>query len=246
MGRGLVYIIIALVIVGCKPSEDRSCWKGHGEETSLVHPISGIEHFDLGKGLKYRFYQDSTNQIIIHGGENMVKQVEILQEGDTIYISNKNKCNFLRDADRELIVEIHSSDFEAITGEPSDSVAFMDTINTDRLSIKIKNGAASLDLNINSDFLDILLFDGSADLRVGGNVAIKTDLIVKTASYGDARDLICPFYFLHSRSSNDLYVNLDGSDADVVLKGAGDIIYSGVPGTINIVEDNADGEIIPQ
>ena len=52
--------------------------------------------------------QDSTDKLVIKGGENVVNHVkyEIGDDG-TLTISNGNRCNFIRNGHKVIVVEIH-------------------------------------------------------------------------------------------------------------------------------------------
>lgn len=246
MGRKVGLVISLLVLIGCKKAEERSCFKSLGDESELIQAIPESHTFELGKGLEYRLYQDSTNQIIIRGGSNMITQVEIEQTDSSIRIVNKNTCNFLRKKGDEIVVEIHSADYHFLYGQPTDSVVCMDTIIGDSLLIEFDNGAGSADFKVNLDFLRLYIRDGAGDFHVSGIVNNKSDLILKRNAYGDARDLICPYYFLHSRTTGDLHVNMNGASADIVITGTGDVYYTGSPGSLNFVNMEGDGEFIAE
>ena len=238
------------MFLACKKAPERSCFKGNGTLSEVTHSIENVNVFELGKGIKYLFYQDSSNQIIVRGGENLIHKIELTQTDSVLTIRNKNKCNFLRKKDSEdnsdkIVVEIHYPAYHYIIGEPTDSILFMDTITGEHLDITVSNGAASMDLNVNLNSLYILFHDGAGDFKVRGNVAWKSDLIVKTNSWGNAEGLNCPNYFLHNRSTGDLHVNLSNAGASVFLHGTGNIYYTGAYTSVTI-DKQGDGEFLPK
>jgi len=238
--------LLSIIAIGCKKSYERSCFKGTGDIDSVVYEFApGYEEFILGTYLKYEFYQDSSNSVVIRGGKNMIYLVEVVDLDTALQFNDKNMCNFLRNGKDEIIVELHFPSYTHIVGKPSDSVIFKDTISGDVLTIDFKNGAGSSDLKVNLNILVLSITTGAGDFRVGGNVAVKSDLVVKQNAWGDASDLNCPYYFIHSRTNGDLHVNLNGATADIFLTGTGDIYYAGTPADTNLSVDG-DGNLIAE
>ena len=60
----------------CKKSEDRKCFKGIGDETIKTISLPTFDKLLLKEHIEYILIQDSTNQMIIRGGENLVNYIE--------------------------------------------------------------------------------------------------------------------------------------------------------------------------
>ncbi len=246
MGKKLIVILTLFALSACKKPDERACFKNLGDTDSLVIPFAGnFDEFVLGGNIKYEFYQDSSYQIVVKGGKNVIPFIEATDQDTALVIQNKNRCNFLRDGNSKITVELHFPEYKQLSGTPDDSVTFKDTISGSVLEIEFLGGACSMVLNVDLNILKINLAFSAGDFYVGGQVAVKSDLVVKTNAYGNATALVCPYYFLHNRSNADLHVNLEASSADIFIAGTGDIYYTGNPFS-TIVSDAADGELIAE
>ena len=66
-----------------------------------------VQKFELFKGIVYRFYQDTLRKVVIKGGENVVGLVDVKVKDYMVSVHNGNSCNFLRDYEDKITVEIH-------------------------------------------------------------------------------------------------------------------------------------------
>ena len=236
-------ILILVLFTACKKSEDRSCWKGHGEESTLEIPITDSVHtWYLKKGIKYRIFQDSTRRVVIKGGENMINHVETTHEGTDYTIKNNNRCNFLRTPDRFVEVEIHYPYMGTFFIEPSDSVVFMDTIVTDSIRVELAFGGGSMLLNVDTDFINVVVSRGTADYKLGGT-AYHAEVKVQDRGFADATEFTAVTTFAYQNSTADLHINMEGSAMLVQIDGTGDVYAIGTPTQMTTIF-NGSGELL--
>ncbi|MEX1002642.1 MAG: DUF2807 domain-containing protein [Crocinitomicaceae bacterium] len=245
MAGKIKYIIavgVLLAFFGCKKKEDRKCWKGHGEETFIEIPLDSVRSFDLGKGIRYKIYQDDLNKVVIRGGANMVNLIEVEDRQDTLYIDNNNSCNFLRDHERDVVVEIHYPYLQDFYIEPSDSVTFENTVSGDFLKIEIREAGGSLKLNTDVGFLYMVVSHGSGDFTVSGK-ATSAQLKVQHNGYGDARNFKADQLLVYQNSTAPIKINADNTKLEVEIQGIGDVFYTGTPIEVSLA-GNGSGELI--
>lgn len=239
----IMFILLLLVFVSCKKSEDRSCWKGHGDETFLEIPITdSVLTWQMKKGIKYRIFQDSSRKIVVRGGENMIKHISVTHVGTEVTVENKNRCNFLRDSDRKVEVEVHYPYYGKFYFEPTDSVIFEDTIQADTLKIQLAFGGGSARLNVNTKWLSAVVSRGTGDILVGG-YSERAEVKIQDKGFADATKLSTLHLFAFSNSRANLRVNIQGTNATIRIDGPGDIYGTGTP--INLIEEiNGGGEFL--
>jgi hypothetical protein len=148
----------------------------------------------------------------------------------------------LRKSEDFIEVEIHYPHFRRFYIEPSDSVIFENTLVSDSLMIEIREGGGSARLNVNVNFLAINVSYGTADYKLSGT-ANNAEVKIQNNGFADASQFNAGYIFVYNNSTGDLKIDLDSSDANVVIEGTGDVYYSGVPGD-TILHRLGDGEFI--
>lgn len=239
-----VFITSIVLLVACKKATERTCLKSSGDESQIEIPLDSVSNFMLYKDLNYHIYQDTLRKVIIKGGSNVITLVDVSNISGELSIRNKNRCNFLRDYDKRIQVEIHYPFYQRIYSETEDSLIFEDTIYSNNLYVDQAMGGGKVMLNIEGVSLVLLARNGVGSFEVSGHVN-HADLRVQSGASGNARNLKSPNFELDQNSMGNLYVNLDSAQAMVTIKGTGDVVYSGDPDTI-IVNQIGVGEIIKE
>ena len=232
---GVVILMLVLFLAGCKKSNERSCWKGHGDDTVKEIPITdSIASFILNKNVKYRIFQDNQNKIIVKGGSNMVDLVSADYDASTyeMNIANNNKCNFLRDSERGIEVEIHYPDYRDFLLIVSDSVIFEDTITSSELLIEMFESGGTAKLNIDANIFSIVVSRGTADYIVTGH-ANYAEIKAQDKGYANALGLTADVLFVYQNSTADIQLDVDSAEVEVRLEATGNVYYKGTPDQIS-------------
>jgi predicted nucleic-acid-binding Zn-ribbon protein len=233
---------ITLLFLACNKPEDRSCYKQFGEITEVEYPIDSVVVFQLFKNIKYRFYQDTSRKIIVRTGGNMQNFI-VIQTNDYITnIQNKNKCNYLRESQKIIEVDIHYPHYNKIYIEPTDSVVFTDTLKGNYVNIHLRNGGGDLKLNVDVNHLLLSVSYGVGSYTVGG-YSKYTNLSIQNLGRGNALNLTTDFLNIYQNSNNDLLTNFEGAEVKVDFFGNGDVQFIGVPDSLEI-NGAGDGEVI--
>lgn len=244
MKKLIALSVLYVLIFSCKKSNDRSCFKSNGTEKEIEYALDSVDRFKLYKNIRYHIYQDTLRKVIIKGGENVVNLIELTYDSTALSITNKNKCNFLRDFDNQILVEIHYPFYKWIYSETDDSLVFKDTISSAYLYVDQFLGGGKVMLNTDADVLVMNASNGVGSYVLGGH-ADYADLRVQAGASGDATNFTSHSFFLSQNSTADLKVNLDSAAANIKIKGTGNVIYSGDPDTI-ILSKTGDGELIEE
>jgi len=232
MQKVVIHIFILMFLFACKKAEERSCIKSSGDDDELHFNLSeGIKEFKLYNGAIYHIYQDSSNLVKVRGGENLISFIEIKEDENILEIRNKNKCNFLRDFDKKIVVEIHYPFYTRFYSETADSLVFKDTIQSNYLYITQALGGGYVKLNIDGDKLIMIGANGVSTYEVSGNVNYA-DLRLQTDAKGYCESLICPEFEIDQNSTGDLYINGENASINVNMKGTGNVYYTGNPDSL--------------
>ncbi len=238
----LFIILITFSVWSCKKSEDRSCYKSFGELTEVEYSIDSVQEFKLYKKIKYHFYQDTSRKIVVRTGKNMQKFIEVKTEKYTTTINNYNHCNFLRDNDKKVEVDIHYPHYNTIYAEPSDSMVFIDTLKGEYAIIHLRDGGGTLKLNVNMNQIQVGISYGAGNFIIGGQTNYA-HLSIQNLAYGDALNLKTNELSIYHNSNNDLLTNFDSSNVKVLFYANGDVRFVGEPLSLS-VDGIGDGEVI--
>ena len=88
--------------------------KVRGDYAEIEIPLDSVRAFHLNEKVRYRFFQDDQRKAVIKGGENLIQHNEIDNRDNVLYVDNRNKCNFFRNADDIVEVEIHYPFYEVL------------------------------------------------------------------------------------------------------------------------------------
>jgi hypothetical protein len=231
-------------MTSCKKAEDRSCFKGHGADTSVEIPLDSTNYFILNKRMKFRIFEDTLRKLVIRGGENVIGMVDVETSAYTTTITNSNKCHFLRDADRFIEVEIHYPYLEKFRLLTSDSVIFENTIYSKNLDIELYESGSSLVIDVDNNYTYIVVSRGTADYTLTGHsnsAAVK----IQDNGYANAMGFTSESIFAFQGSTAPLKLNLAGSEVFLLVDGSGDTYYVGVPDSL-VTTGSGSGNVIPQ
>ena len=204
--------------------------------------LDSVQEFKLYGGIVYKFYQDTLKKVSIKGGENVISFIDVDSDNYITSIHNKNSCNFLRDYDDKIIVEIHYPHYKTIYGEPTEPMTFVDTLVGDFTNIILRNGGESLSLNAKMNHLVLNVSFGTGSINVNGKVNL---LSLTTHNLGriNALGIESKEINIYQASNADMLVNFKNSKVKVRFHGNGDVKYTGIPNELNI-SGEGDGEVI--
>ncbi|MDH4471884.1 MAG: DUF2807 domain-containing protein [Fluviicola sp.] len=240
------WLIVCLVVAGfsaCKKPEDRKCFKSTGEDTTLEIPLSDFDRLKLHPHVAYVLIQDSTDKVVIKGGKNVVKLVECKVTDKLLEVTNKNKCAFLRNAKRELLVEIHFTSIINVHYEGSEYLKSEGTLNIDYFTLMVRDGAGPVDLTLNSKVIDADISHGWGDYTFHGTTE-QARISARSNGYCDVYDLtITDSVYVASDTPGHVKLRADGIPLHGYIKSSGNIYYKGNPSVVNIVRSGS-GELI--
>ncbi len=235
----IFFLLVITLLFSCKKSQDRSCWKATGGLTTKEIQLGNFEHLYMGPHLKYRLVQDTVNKVLLIGGNNLVNFIETSVAENKLTIKNKNKCNFLRSYDKIVMVEIHFKKITNILFEGTEEVIAQNVMNTDYLTLVIKDGAGTFNLNVNALSLNFIVSHGWGNFKFNGNVNFLS-MDVRSNGFGNAYNLsVADSIHVISTTAEIVKINADSCLIRTQTHEKGDIYYKGIP---TFIEHNSYGE----
>ncbi len=237
---------LVLIILSCKKAEDRSCLKFTGEQIEKRIDLADFERLDLGPYLNFRLVQDTVQYVRLFGGENVVNHVKTeVTSNKELVISNENKCRFLRNSNKTILVEIHFVDLKDVFFEGSGWLKNEGQLDVPELTVTLSEGSGTATLHVKTTKLNVAAEPSWSNYILTGQTE-EARLSVKGNAYGDSKGLkINSSLTVISRSSADLVVNVDGTGTfKCETWGNGNVYYSGVPSWLHW-NDYGKGKLLP-
>ena len=97
-------------------------------------------------------------------------------------------------------------------------------------------------LDVDNYRTDIVVSVGTANYVITGHSS-NAEIKVQDKGFADASGFTADNLFGFQNSTSDLYLNLDSSNAEIIINGTGDIYYTGTP--LTMTEDGVgSGQLI--
>lgn len=237
-------LLIIVLVLSCKKPVNRTCWKFAGETKTISLPVGDFSALFLHGHLSYSLIQDSTNKIVITGGENLIGHVKWTNENGLLTLENENKCNFLRDPKNLIHVEIHCTAVANIRFEGTEPLVGVGTLKSDYFVLFIRDGAGPVTLNLESLVVDADIAHGWGEYHLSGKT--KTARIaVRSNGFCTVDQLqITDSVYVGSESQGDITLNANGIPMAGYIKSGGNIRFKGTPSSITVIK-TGDGNLIP-
>ncbi|MEX1192330.1 MAG: DUF2807 domain-containing protein [Brumimicrobium sp.] len=243
----LIHTILGILIlsVGCKKAEDRNCLKSNGNTSSLkLNFENEVDSLFLFDNLEYIIIPDSINYIELIGGKNLLNHIDAQYSNAGISIRNENKCNFLRSYKQKIKAEIHIKSIRAILYEGGETLTNLDTLKSPELRLTIRDGAGPVDLTVENGYMSAVVTHGWGDFTLHGKTS-NTFLNCSTNSFCNALDLkTANSLVVNSQTEGDMKVNVNGTQLKAILNRNGNILYKGVPNTVQLIDSVGNGQLI--
>ncbi len=232
-------IISMLVVLSCKKTEDRSCFKAYGGLVTKELNLSDFEKVYMGPHLKYELVQDTVNKVLLIGGKNLLNFIETDVESGKLSVRNNNKCNFLRSYDKKVTAVIHFKKLINIEFEGTEKVTCRNQLQSDYFTLSIRDGAGEFNLNLNAISLNIDVSHGWGNFVASGNVNYLR-VNAQSNGYGSTYQMnVSDSLHVISNSSELLKVNTSNCQFRGQTHQNGDIWYIGTP---TVLEFNKYGD----
>ncbi len=161
----IAFLLIVLVS-SCKKENRCDCIKRTGTIITETRAINGFDKFFVEDNLNVFISQDSTFEVKVEAGENIVPLVETVVTDGTLFIRNKNRCNWTRSYKKPLNVYIKMPVIKFITSNGTGNIKGLNTITTDMFDVQTKN-SGNIELVVNNSKVTSHMH-GSGDLTLSG------------------------------------------------------------------------------
>jgi hypothetical protein len=218
---------ITVLVTGCEKFPGEDCLKSTGETTIEHRSVDPFEHIVLEDNINVILTQGNEEAISVRAGENLLESIITEVKDNELTIKNENKCNWVRDFNKEIDVYLTVRNLCSITYRSSGLILSTNTITTDSLNIAVWDGTGTIDMDIQTRVSVLSIHYGSVDFHIRGQSNVG---YIYAGSYGPffCEDLVTTYMFMDNRGSNDCYVQCV-KQLEVEIEYTGSIYYTGNP-----------------
>lgn len=220
---------IPLLLFGCKKKCD--CLKSTGSISTEERSLTAINSINIKNNVDVKFHYSKEFKLTVRGGSNLLDKIETRIENGTLYIRNKNKCNWVRNFNPELEVNVWLPELSSIYIEDASAdLIFEDTIPVKNFRLDSFSSIGNYKMKLKGDIVTLAIHNGAADLDAEGSVGT---LYLYGVGYGklNCEQLQTSNTYTDNQGTNDFYVNAL-SILEVRISGSGNIYYKGYPPNI--------------
>ena len=242
----LIISFISLLIISCKPEKQWDCTKSKGSLSSqtiaLNKPFKTIiidGYFNL------KLIQDSTNKIIFTGGKNLLYKASAYQRNDSLFINNKNTCNWVRSyKSAQLQAELHFTDFNYIKPLKPIDIYADDTLHFDIFTLSMWGGIGTCNLLLNCNETYLKLNAATGNYHLAGHTNFNYTFSIGSGNIYTDKLAAKRCYVKNNSDGNISFWATDR--ALIRILNTGNIYYKEYPKIIKIDKtDYATGSLLP-
>lgn len=242
MALNVRYIVILFLVLftACQREQWDDCITSTGPERQEYREVAGFHSIDLNDRIDLVFDHLPATTIHVEAGRNLMDQVRTEVRDSVLYISNDNRCNWVRSFKPRIIVKVPIHAVKELTLRGTGNIHSNDTMVRSVFRLEQWGAMGTADLFLNVDRLFIGLHTGAGDVILAGR-ARTTNFYSGMLGSIEATHLLSSVVNINNDGVGDMRCRVD-SLLNVQIQDAGDVYYSGDP--IVASQINGSGSLI--
>ncbi len=241
MKKQILLCIFLLFLLSCKKENMCDCIKSTGKIKFQERIVGDFSNIWLEDNINIILKPDTINKITIEAGENLLKLIHTEIKNNYLYITNENRCNWVRKFDIPINAYISLKKLDTISYWGSGNISCTDTLKNAIFQIDVHDGSGTVDLTINTYESRLKIHTGPPTLNIDG---ITKSSIVYQFGTGiiNAKNLISEYTYLKNFGTNDCYIYVT-KELEAKINDIGNVYYKGNPYSIK-TEYTSTGKLI--
>lgn len=241
MKNCIALIVASLLFCSCKKDHLFDCLKGTGEQITITRTLNHFHSLELHDKVNV-VYRKGSPGAEITGGANLLEGIETSVKNGWLFIRNNNKCNWVRDFNKRITVEVFTDTLIRIDNYGSGNFTSLDTISVTDFRYDNWNATGQIQFYFNTLRFYMNIHTGTSDVTAKGVSEVQ---ILYYNGYGsiDLLELKGNLIFINNSGTNDMYVSVR-DELHATIEEAGNIFYSGNPPVL-IPNLKGAGKLIP-
>ena len=234
----LTALLVITLFTACQKENRCDCFKKTGTIDVSKREVAPFDQIVVENNLNVFITQDTVYEVKVEAGINLIPLIKTEVIDGTLYIRNKNKCNWARNYDQPFNIYVKMPVIKYITAAGTGTIKSLNTITTPEFDVAIQN-SGDVDLKINNLKLTSHVH-GSGDLILSGTTGEHACDIGGT-SFLKCQDLQTVNSWVHSYTTGLCYVKAS-NEITTIIDDVGDIYCYENPPTV-LVTKNGKGQL---
>ncbi|MBP7497307.1 MAG: DUF2807 domain-containing protein [Bacteroidales bacterium] len=226
----------------CKKENICDCFKNTGKIKTELRQISEFDKLEISDNIILTLIKDTFNSLKIEAGVNLLKLIKSENINGKLYLSNNNKCNWVRSYEKKIYATLTFKKLGQIIYRGSGGVKAADTIKVDNFTFECWDCSGKVELTLLCNNTFIKQHIGTADFFIMGSTYYN---YIWSAGYGiiDCQNLRSNKATVINKGTNSTYVYAEDTleaeiyyNADIYYKGNPFLVKSKIYGKGSIIK----------
>ncbi|GAB5399103.1 MAG: hypothetical protein Aureis2KO_06880 [Aureisphaera sp.] len=239
--KKFVLLTMFFSVLGCNSEDALDCFQTKGDAIVTQFTLPVFSKIRIEDDVSLLIRQGDVQEVLIETGENLINDVVVTVEGETLVVKDNNRCNFVRDfgitkaiVTTPILTEIRNSSEFHVVGEGVLRFPFLELISN--TSGGIEGSRKSGDFTMTVDCEDFRVdANGYSGFYIDGVTENLSIAFQDEAPRFEGPNLIANDVRILHRSANKMIVNPQERIRGQILS-TGDVISLNRPSIIDVEE----------
>lgn len=239
--KKLFYITIALLCLSCSSENALDCFQAAGDKVAESFSVEPFSRIQIEDDVILIIREGDTQSVLIETGENLLNDVVVKLEGETLVIKDNNSCNLVRAygttkaiVTTPVLTAIRNSSAYNVLGEGILNFPSLSLVSNSNPGPENIRKSGDFYLNINCEELTVSA-NGSSVFYITGTAQKVTLSFEDELPRFEGEDFLINDLTVFQRSANKMIVNPQESIKGKIMA-TGDIISVNEPLIVDVKE----------
>lgn len=218
--RNFSVVVILIFLFGCNQKDTWDCIQTTGKSVEVRRIYDDIHVLKISGDIDVEVIPNQSQfELNFIGGQNLIDDIKIEENGNELRLTNTNTCGILRDQSKPLKVQIYCDTLSKLTANIVGNLKFTDTMYVRRFEYIIDNALGEHSLFLNAKYVSLTLHAGINHIYLSG----------------EARE-----GFIYANASNSVFAQGMLFDQKLELNKVNDTpAHAYCPGEVFLITENA-------
>ncbi len=218
------------------------CFKSTGATQTEIRDLAQFNRLEVEDNVNVYIRFGSPERVEIEAGKNLLELIETEVEGNTLFIRNNNKCNWVRSYEKPINVTLYCQELNEMIAHGYGTIETLDTIVQPTFIAEQWLASGMIRLLLDTDEVYLKSHTGPADFECRG---FSDFLYAYNSSQGILRleGVQAQNAFVWNTGTGDIFVNAEDS-VQILIENVGDVYYTGQPDFVSTTLEH-EGQAIP-